>query len=147
MLGDVLLSFDASLIPVRVAHALLGAAIILTFPLPFFATRSGCERLFNLAQSREWVHTSLAVCLVLLTGGAAVCTSKVEVVLGFKGALLGSPCVYVLPALFMYRLLSQDGASLSRKVGPITLLVWGVAAMIVGTVVTAMDQLPEPAEN
>jgi amino acid permease len=103
-----------------------------------------------------WPHMLLTALLVAVTVGVAIALPQISVILGYKGALLGSVIVFILPGLMHFSLVQQrltaaggkGGAALgvwSRRdllttqhgVLAVVFCAWGLCIMVLGTLTTA----------
>lgn len=115
--GDILTAYGNSDVTAAVARLLLAAAVALSFPLVFSATRASVHAL--LWPKREMTSTmalGYSLLIVPTAVGVGIAVPEVNVVLGWNGALFGVPVVFLFPGLMSWRL-HGPSASAAALVG------------------------------
>ncbi|MES1915617.1 MAG: hypothetical protein MHM6MM_007537 [Cercozoa sp. M6MM] len=133
--GDILKNYPNDALQFIIARVAMAACIIFTFPLPFNSLRQNLDSLMFKPPVSNLRHYGITVAMVAITTIVGIAFPKVEIVLAYKGATLGTLIVYVIPAWMYLKLVPQKRAL--DKFGPLALIFFGVATGITGCYSTA----------
>lgn len=147
VLGNILLNYESGCF-VMLAWVSMAICLILTFPLQHKLVRDTIASALQLAPVQKfrvrelrrnaWSLLSVAVLLVTVVPG--VIFTDVSKVLSFRGALLGCPISFILPAIMLLHAptstrTTRTGGEISLRLlnfSSCLLLVFGVAASALG---------------
>lgn len=147
VLGNILLNYDSGCF-VMLAWVSMATCLILTFPLQHKLVRDTIASTLQLVpmqksricELRRDAWSLLSVAVLLGTVVAGVVLTDISQVLSFRGALLGCPISFILPALMLLNAPTSTGKT--RTSGEISrtllnfssclLLVFGSAASVLG---------------
>jgi amino acid permease len=117
--GDLFDNYDSDDTLILWARLVLALSVTFTIPFSFLSVRRhtanviyGLDDDFNYPLLRKVVITMLLLALCVLIG---LVFPDVEIVISFKGSLLGTPVIYVFPGLFYLKLLQKDRQSGRRS--------------------------------
>jgi len=112
--GDLFDNYDADDTLILWGRLVLAFAVTFTVPFSFLSVRRhtanviyGLDDDFKYPRPRKIVVTLLLLGACVLIG---ILFQDVEIVIAYKGSLLGTPVIYVLPALFYLKLLQKETA-------------------------------------
>lgn len=124
--GNLMLCYSEGDWHIEVAQLSLSILTVATYPLVMNFVRRGVLTLMQVDQTSLtfWSgHLPITLALVTLTLVVAICVPRIEVVLGFKGAIFGSAIVYIVPGLAYWRVVGGSSGLVFAAFGVVTCLL------------------------
>jgi len=138
--GNLLNNYCPSDDLANVARFVFAFTLILTYPIQVFTSREVIEVGFFKNRPKSWIrHVIITISLIAVATAVSMVTDCLGLVIEIAGCFSASPLAFLFPPVCYMKL--KNKGFMRRKYIPLWLLtIFGVAVMILGTIMAILTQ-------